>query len=193
MGILIDVIRGIFGLGPAAEKDDFANLSPDDIEGYWRADYDIDQAERAGDITVGYRKYGIKNEAHWEQVKGSFFRRHGETPEFALGASTANFKAQMEELSSPSAEGSGYRMPTEYLEPVEGISLDRLAIAKVRAEMQGPAALTQMGMDAGKLQRVEAGWGARMGGNADPLAANILGGLYHTYQQQVRAVLSRGA
>ncbi len=193
MSILIDVIRSIFGLGPAAEKDDFATLNPDDPEAFWRADHDIDQAERAGDITVGYRKHGVKNEAHWEQVRASFFRRHGKTPEYSLAASTANFKAQLEELANPGPQGGGYRMPQEYLEPVEGVGLDRLAIAKARLELQGPAALTPMGMDPVKLGRVEAGWSARMGGTADPTAAGILGGLYHTYLQQARATVSGGS
>ncbi len=193
MSILIDIIRSMIGLGTSAEKDDFANINPDDPEAFWRAEHDIDQAERAGDITTGYRKYGVKNESHWEQVQASFFRRHGKTPEYSLGASTANFKAQLEELSSDSGGGATYRMPQEYLEPVEGVWLDKLAIAKVRAELQGPQALAQMGMDEAKLGRVEAGWGARMGGSADPMAAGMLNGLYHTYLQQARATVSNNA
>ena len=104
---------------------------------------------------------------------------------------SGNFKQQMAELATPGEDGSAYRMPTEYLEPVEGISLDRLAIAKVRSEVQGPAALAPMGLDPAKLQRVEATWNARMGGNADPTAAGILGSLYFTYMQQARAALGR--
>ena len=192
MSIFIDIIRGILGMGAAAEKDDFANIDPDDPVAYWRADHDIDQAERAGDITVGYKKYGIKNADHWDQVKASFYRRHGKTPEYSLAASTANFWANLEELQGGRDGGQvSYRMPQEYLEPVEGVWLDKLAIAKTRYELQGDAGLAQMGMDAGKLGRVEAGWNARMGGSADPTAAGMLGGLYHTYIQQARATLSR--
>lgn len=191
MSIVIDMIRGILGLGPAAPKDEYANLKPGDLEAYWAALNEIDQAERDGDITVGYRKFGIKNAEHWEAVQATFVRHHGESPEFSLAASTASFKQQM--ASTMSSDGYGYKMPAEYLEPVEGISLDKLALAKVRMEMQGPAALSALGMDAAKLGRVEAGWNARMGGNADPTAAAILGGLYHTFLTQVRAVLSRAA
>jgi hypothetical protein len=192
MSIFIDIIRGMLGMGAAAEKDDFANLDPDDPVGFWRAEAEIDQAERAGDITVGYRKFGIRNEEHWDQVKGSFFRRHGTTPEYSLAASTANFQIQLEELGAGGPGGVAYRMPPEYLEPVEGVWLDKLAIAKTRHELQGDAGLAQMGMDAAKLGRVEAGWNARMGGGADPTAAGMLGGLYHTYIRQARAALTRG-
>ncbi len=191
MGIIIDIIRGMLGLGPAAPKDEYANLAPNDLEAYWQAHNDIDQAERAGDITAGFRKHGLKDEAHWERVQATFVRHHGEKPEFSLAASTANFKQQMADLATPGADGSAYRMPSEYLEPVEGISLDRLAIAKVRSEVQGPAALASMGLDPTKLQRIEATWNARMGGSADPTAAGILNSLYFTYVQQVRAVLAR--
>ncbi|MEM6989026.1 MAG: hypothetical protein AAF721_00970 [Myxococcota bacterium] len=188
----MDVIRGILGMGAAAEKDDFANLNPQDPVAYWRADHDIDQAERAGDVTVAYRKYGIRNESHWEQVQASFYRKHGHTPEYSLAASTANFMAQVEELAKPGEGGACYRMPQEYLAPVEGVGLDVLALAKTRAELQGPGALSAMGMDAAKLGRIEAGWGARMGGSADPTAAGMLNGLYHTYLQQARASLTAG-
>lgn len=192
MSILIDVIRGLFGAKPDTDKDDFANLDPSDPADVWRANHDIDRAERAGDVTVAYRKHGIKNEDHWEQVQASFNRRHGETPEYALAAATVSFNAQVERLSQPDQGPVTYRMPSEYLEPVEGFGLDTLAIAKARAEYQGPEALAQMGMDTATLGRVEAGWAARMGGSADPTAAGMLKGLYHTYTVQARAVLSGG-
>ncbi len=191
MSILIDMIRGILGLGAAAPKDEFGGLNPDDPEALWRADHDIDQAERAGDITAGYRLHGIKNEAHWEQVQASFFRRHGHTPEYSLAASTANFKAQLESLRNPEPGGVPYILPQGYFDPVEGVGLDRLAIAKARMEIQGPAAVVQMGLDPATLGRVEAGWSARMGAGADPTAAAMLGGLYHTYLLQARAVVSK--
>jgi hypothetical protein len=188
MGTIIDIIRSILGLGP---KDEYGGLTPGDLEAYWCASNDIDQAERDGDISVGLRKHGMKSEDHWERVQSTFARLHGDSPEFSLAAATANFKQQMAELATPDADGSAYRMPSEYLEPVEGISLDRLALAKVRTEVQGPAALTPMGLDASKLQRIESAWTARMGGSADPTAASILSSLYSAYVQQIRAALTR--
>jgi len=193
MSIWMDMIRGILGLKAGAPKDDFAGLDGNDPESYWRASHDIDQAERAGDISKGYAKHGVRNEAHWDQVQASFHRRHGETPEYSLAASTANFKAQLEELAAPDDGRPPYHLEPTYLQPVEGMSLDRLAIAKVRHEIGGDAGLSQAGIDAAGLARIEAGWSARMGGSADPIAAAMLGGLYHTYLAQARAVLSRAA
>ncbi len=195
MSIFIDIIRGMLGLGAAPPKDDFANLNPDDLEAYWTASEEIDRAERAGNVHTAYAKYGIKNESHWDEVMGSFVRRHGQTPEFSLAASTASFRMQLADLSQPTEGGVAYRMPSEYLEPVDGVSLDKLVIAKVKTEgmqqAQRDAALASLGLDVDRFTRADQGWSARMGGNSDPTAAAMLSGLYHTYDAQVRAVYAR--
>lgn len=194
MSLLIDMIRGILGLGAGAPKDDFAGLDPTDLEAYWQVHNELDKVERAGgDMKAVYSRFGLRNESHWEMVQATFVRKYGDTPEFSLAVSTANFKDQLKDLSNPNDDGFGYRMPEEYLTPVEGVTLDKLALAKVRHEMQGDAGLASMGLDAGKFGRIEAGWGARMGGNADPTASGMLNSLYFTYLQQVRAVLNRPA
>ena len=194
--MLMDIIRGILGLGPAAPKDDFANISPDDIEGFWRADHDIDQAERAGNIEAGYAKYGVKNADHWDNVRASFHRRHGHTPEYSLAASTANFKAGLEDLKTAGDDGrANYQLPAGYLDPVEGISLDKFAVASVRTEGCSPAdrdaVLSQMGYSPAQYETARGVWSQRISGGGDPIAGAMLSGLWHTYQAQVRAVYAR--
>lgn len=194
MEILISIIRGMLGLGPAKPKDHYAGLPPGDLEAYWTAHGAIDEAERAGNKQAAFTQFGIKNDDHWEKVQATFVRHHGATPEFSLAASTASFKQQMRETMDPSGV-SGYRFPAEYMEPVDGITLDKLVLARVKTEAVPPAqrasVLSSMGMSEQSFASANAGWSARMGGNADPMAANILGGLQHTYEAQVRAVLSR--
>lgn len=192
--MLMDIIRGILGLqtGP---KDVFGNLDPNDVEGFWRADNDIDQAERAGNVQAAYARHGVKNEDQWDEVRGSFHRRHGHTPEYSLAASTANFKAQLVELQQRGADEGGYQPPAGFFDPVVGVGLDQYAIASVRTEgCNGPerqAVLSQLGLTPQQFDEAAQAWGQRISGNQDPIAGAMLGGLYHTYQAQVRAVYAR--
>ncbi|MEM6296948.1 MAG: hypothetical protein AAGA54_37130 [Myxococcota bacterium] len=193
METLIAIVRGLLGLGPGQPKDDWAGLPPHDLVAYWTASETIDAAEREGNVDEAYEQFGIKSESHWEAVQATVVRHHGSSPEFSLAATTASFNRQVAEMAQP-RDGVGYQIPAEYLAPVDGVTLDKLILAKAKTERLPPAqrgaALAKLGLDPQRLAKADQGWSARMGGKADPMAASILSGLYHTYDAQVRATMN---
>lgn len=187
---MLDWLMSLFKSGP-----DFGNMNPDDYEAYWRADHEIDQAERESPaaLKAALGKYGARSKDHWDEIKGAFHQRHSGNPDFMMAASRVNYSVQMENVADV------YQMPGDYQSPVEGVSLDQLArvqAAVEQAEPGGAAAVQQacarFGLDPARYQRVLSGWQSRMGGSADAMAATMLSQQYHMYLSQARAAESRG-
>lgn len=191
MGI-IDSILGLFGTAAP----DFARIPPDDIDAYWLADHEIDQAEREGQqqLQAVFAKYGLRNEDHWESVKGAICLRHQGNPDFSFGATRVQMRVQLDEMKSQ------YAFPAGYLEPVEGVGLDRFALIKAsvqQAQAFGPSAvaavLAKFDLDPASYARIDNVWQSRMGGQADAMAASILNGMFHTMLLQSQSyVQSQG-
>ncbi len=182
---MLDWIMSLFGKG----RSEFGNLNPDDVDGYYRASHEIDQAERSGpaEHAAALARYGLQNGEHWEEVQGAFARRHQNNPDFMHAAARIGLEMQMKSVSEH------YQFPQSYLEPIEGVSLEQLAQIQAVIESSGAAAAyAKFGLDEARYQRISAGWQARMGGNADAMAANILSGQFHTYLAQSRAFIERG-
>lgn len=174
---------------------DFAGFDPDDVEAYWLADHEIDQAERVGDeaLAAVFARYGLRNADHWEAVGGAICSRHQHNPDFAFASTRVQMRVQLAEMASQ------YQLPPGYLEPVEGIGLDGLALinAKVdRARPQGTAAVAtvyqQHGLDEARFAHVDSTWKSRMGGQADAMAASILSGLYQNFVMQAQSHVEGG-
>ena len=175
-----------------------AAIPPDDLDAYFLAHHEIDQAERAGDaqLKAAYRKFGLRDEEHWEEVQSAFADRHRRNPDFVMAPTRLQMRIQIED-----AKAKGYQMPEGLLEPIEGIAIDRYALINAyldAARAQGPDAagqvLRQHGVDSVAFQRIDAGWKARLSGTSDPTAASILQNYYHTvYSQAVLFVEKGGA
>lgn len=183
---MIDWLMSLLGMG----RSEFGNLSPDDVDGYYRASHEIDQAERQGptELAAAFARYGLKNEDHWDEVRGAFARRHQHNPDFMHAAARVGMQMQMQSVAHQ------YQFPQGYLDPIEGVSLEQLAQIQATIETQGQqAAFAKFGLDGARFERINGGWQARMGGGADAMAAQILSGQYHTYLAQSRAFVARGA
>ncbi len=186
MGIL-DAILGLFGGGNA--KVDFGKINPDDVEAYWRVDHDVDQGERAGaaELAQALAKWGLKDLAHWEKVKGALGERHSSNPEFSMAASRVQYELQMKSM-----QGS-YQMPPEYASPPHGITLDRYASINARLQLGHPlpAVLADFQLDPARWTEVDNTWKWRMGPQADAMASSILNSTYMGMQQQALAAYGR--
>ena len=185
---MLDTILSIFGIG-GEKKPNFAALNPDDVDGYYRASHEIDQAERESPeaLKATYARYGLKNEDHWDEVRGAFAMRHKNNPDFAFGAARVGLEVQIKDMAAKS-----YAFPMNVLDPVDGVTLDRLAYIVASAEATGPSAYAQFGLDPARFERIQSEWSSRMSASADPFSANILSSQYHVYLLQARGVVSRG-
>jgi hypothetical protein len=184
---LLDIILGIFG--GKQKPVDFGKVNPDDIEAYWRVDHDVDQAERkgAGELAAALAKWGLRDMAHWEQVKAALVERHGDNPEFSMAASRVGYELQAQNMAG------SYQMPPQYSTPPHGVTLDRYAAIKARLDLgQALAAiLPEYQLDPARWQEVDATWSGRMGPHADAFAGQILRSTYHGMYQQAAAAYGR--
>jgi hypothetical protein len=180
----IDALLGIF-----SGKVDFGKIDPDDIEAYWRADHDIDQAEREGEaeLAQALARWGLADLAHWEKVESALLDRHKDNPAFAMAASRVGFEVQMQSVAHT------YRIPPEYVAPPHGITLDQYAAIKARIQLGHPlgTVLAESRLDLPRWNEVDAMWSWRMGPQADAMAANILGSTYYGMHQQALAAYGR--
>jgi hypothetical protein len=167
---ILDLLLGLFG-GP--RKVDLGRVSPDDLDAYWKIDREVDQAERKGDAALAqvFSSYGIRDRDHFDRIKGALHERHGQNPEFKMGAARVGFEVQMREMA-----GSGYQVPAPYLAAPHGVTLDRYASIQVRLEGGEPAASVYASyqLDEGRWREAADAWAGRMGPDADLMAGNIL-------------------
>jgi hypothetical protein len=171
---IIDLILGLFG---GKKKIDFGRLHPDDIDGYWRVDHDLDQAERRGGNATAeaLAKYGLRSTDHAEEVKHAIFEKHGQTPEFKMAGLRVAFDIQVGEM-----QNGAYQFPPQYLVPPHGITLDRYAAihARIKNGEPPPSVLGAYQLDEPRWREVDGVWRERMGPNADAIAGNILASQY---------------
>jgi hypothetical protein len=192
MSILSAIVNALFG-GGGSSGPSYGPFDPSDFARFHQAFDEISSAEDdAAQVRQVYAKYGIKNEGMWGSICQAFHQANAGNPDFHVVAINQRVREQLANM------GEHYAFPMEYLEPVEGVAMDRLAAIVARREAAGsPAAATQVlaqyGLDEPRFQRINAAWTARMGGNADAMAANIVGGFWHTYLAVARSAVKKAA
>jgi hypothetical protein len=170
---LLDMILGLFG---GQKKVDFGTINPDDVDGHYRVDHELDQAERQGPAALAQAlaRYQLRSLEHWSEIQASFFERFGQTPDFKMAALRVGFEIQIQNM------GASYQFPPQYLTPPHGITLDRYAAINARLQNGEPpaAVLGSYQLDEPRWREVDGTWRMRMGPNADALAGNILNSQY---------------
>ncbi len=186
---MLDWLMSLFGGG-----NKFGNIDPDDYETFWRANHEIDQAERQNPDAhkAALNKYGVKSQAQWDDVLGAFTERHQANPDFAMAASRVMSQIHMAELPAQ------YQVNPAANAPVEGVDLNRLALIEAtveNAQPRGPQAVAQalqgFGLDEAAYQRIRTGWHSRMSGNADAISAATLSSQYQAFLAQARVSAAR--
>ena len=193
MSIIIDIVKGLFGLSEPSGPD-YGPFNPSDFARYHQASYEITEAdEDAAKLQQIYAKYGIKNENAWGRINQAFYEDNKANPDFHVCGITPRIQEQLDEMAS-----SSYAFPSEYLEPVEGVTMEKLAAIVARREAahsptEQQTVLAHYGLDEASFGRIDQAWRARMGGSADAMAANILGGFWHTYITVARSAVQKAA
>jgi hypothetical protein len=176
---ILDLILGLFG---STRKVDFGRINPDDVDAYWKIDREVDQAERKGaaDLAQVFSSYGIRDKDHFDSIKGALHQRHGENPEFKMGAVRVGFEVQMREMAS-----KGYQVPAPYLATPHGVTLDRYASIQYRLAAGEPATsvFASYQLDEARWREASDSWAGRMGPDADAMAGNILRSQFQVMQQ----------
>jgi len=172
-----DIGRGAAGAaaGAAAGGDDaFGGWDPDDIDTFWLRVHAIEAAGDRGDeaLHTALEEVGLRDKAHFDEVRESFNRRHGDDPAFmqaAIDARTKGIKQQM--LGRMQGELKGE------LAPFEGVSLEQWAwlMAKVAGGGDVAELLSLAKLDEGKWDRVSAEWNARMSRDTTATIATAYG------------------
>ncbi len=180
---LLDIVLSLF---KGTSKLDFGRLDPDDLEVYWRADHQIDQAERRGaaELAAALASWGLRDLDHWEKAKSGLLGRHGNNPEFKMAGLRVNFDIQLAHMSS------SYEMPTQYIAPPHGVTLDRYASIKARLDLGQPvgSVLGAYQLDDHRWREVDGTWAGRMGPQSDAMAGNILRSIYGGMYQAATSV-----
>jgi hypothetical protein len=192
MSILSAIVNALFG-GGGSSGPSYGPFDPSDFARFHEASDAISNAEDdPAALRQVYAKYGIKNEDTWGSISQAFYEANKHNPDFHVVAINHRIREQLDNM------GEHYAFPMEYLEPVDGVGMDRLAAIVARREAAGgPAAATQVlaqyGLDEARFQRINATWNARMGGSADAMAAGIIGGFWHTYLAVARSAMQKAA
>lgn len=186
---MLDWLMSLFGGG-----NKFGNIDPDDYETFWRANHEIDQAERQGpqEHQATLNKYGVKSQSQWDDVLGAFTQRHQANPDFAMAASRVMSQIHM------SAMPAQYQVSAADNAPVEGVDLNRLALIEATVEYAQPSgqgavaqALQGFGLDPAAYERIRAGWHSRMSGSANAITAATLSSQYQAFLAQARVSAKR--
>lgn len=192
MSILTAIVNALFG-GSTPTGPDYGPFDPNDFARFHQASDEVSSADDdQGKLREIYAKYGVRNEDGWGRVCQAFYAANKHNPDFHVVAINNRVQEQLDNM------GEHYAFPMEYLAPVEGVGMDRLAAIVARREAaSGPAEVAQMlgsyGLDDAKFRRIEAGWNARMGGSADAMAAGIISGFWHTYLAVARSAMKQAA
>lgn len=173
------------------EVDDMAAFDFNaDLHGYFQAEFVVEQAweDKATRIAT-LNRYGIRDEAHYHQVKATL-ERYVQTDEAETrwGGLDAIMQIQVNARTDYSMGEMQARAQGELageLEPVEGISLEQWAHAQAGLASGGDAAeiIAGLGIDQAHWDRVSAEWNARMSRDTTATIATEYGKAFSTAGQ----------
>jgi hypothetical protein len=166
---------------PSAWRDDFGPLGRDRIEEFAYQMFEV-EAEAGGALKRDeiVRKLGYRDLVHFERVRYTFLK-HGGRP---MGGTLSTFvwdhgPAQPALLAARARKdreqmSAHVEQNKDLLAPVEGVSLGDYAKACMGAASGDfAAALSQLGMDTAKFERVSAAWNAKMGSDTTGTLARL--------------------
>jgi len=147
---------------------------PNDIDEFWMRVYAIEEAGNRSDedLEVALKKYGLRDKAHFDEVRESFSSRFGDDPNFMQAAINARTRAVKQQMAG--------RMEGELkgeLAPVEGVTLEQWAwlMAKIAGGGNAAELLALAKLEAPKWDRVSAEWNARMSRDTTATIATAYG------------------
>lgn len=167
--------------------DDFAIFDPiNDIHSYFTAEAQIEQAwvdpQARYDL---FSEYGIRDEAHFSQVKASI-ERFLESP---VGQARWGGMEVAYRLRGSLRPGSGEESRPNLL-PVDGVTVQHWAYAQAQIAVgyDPTAVLAQLGIDETLWSRAALEWNSRMSDDATGTIANEYAQAYAQAQEQVASV-----
>jgi hypothetical protein len=153
---------------------DFANWDPDDVDAFWDKVYAIEAAGNASDddLDAALKQHGLRDKAHFDEVRDAFNERHGSDTAFMQAAVDSRTRSVKQQL----AARMGGELKGE-LAPFEGASLEQWAfvMAKVAGGQDITGLLAKAGWDRAKWDRVSAEWNARMSRDTTATIATAYG------------------
>lgn len=155
-------------------NESFGGWDPKDWAGFWDKVYDIEAAGNRSDedLDAKLADYGLRDKAHFDEVRDAFQSAFGDDSDFAQAALDSRTRSVKNEMSS--------RMQGELkgeLAPFEGASLEQWAwvMAKVASGQDVAPLLKTAGWDQPKWDRISAEWNARMSRDATATIATAYG------------------
>jgi hypothetical protein len=190
---LIDIVLSLFSSEPA--KPFYGSLDPNDIDGFVRAQSEVDEAKRhnPGALPGALAKYGFRDHDTFENAWTNFIAycdKTGRTQQFVA----AMGRHQMQQASAKMGINLGGNQ-----EPVEGVTIELLADITANREFAlaqgGPPAAAQSlaayGLDEARYQRIYQTWMSRMSGNADLMGAMTLTSMWNSHLHIARNTRAR--
>ena len=169
-----DVTETHLYAAPSDSNDGWAGWDPDNWDEYWMRVHAIEAAGNDSDtaLDVALQEYGLRDKAHFDEVRDAFQGRFGEDPSFVQAALDARTRATKNAMNA--------RMQGELsgeLAPFEGVSLAQWAwvMAKIASGGNPSELLVSAKMDQGKWDRVSAEWNARMSRDTTATIATAYG------------------
>jgi hypothetical protein len=143
-----------------------------DWDNFWMRVQVIEAAGTESDEALArvLRKHGLRDRAHFDEVRAEFQERFGDDPAFAQAAlRTRASKHQMQARMQGELKGE--------LAPVEGVSLEKWAwlMAKIASGGNLRQLLGLARIDDAKWERVSAEWNARMSRDTTATIATAYG------------------
>lgn len=147
---------------------------PNDIDEFWMRVHAIEEAGNRSDedLEVALKKYGLRDKAHFDEVRDDFSSRFGDDPDFMQAAINARTRAVKQQMAG--------RMEGELkgeLAPVEGVTLEQWAwlMAKIAGGGDAAELLALAKLEAPTWDRVSAEWNARMSRDTTATIATAYG------------------
>lgn len=152
----------------------FGGWDPQDWASFWDKSYAIEEAGNESDdaLEAKLQEFGLRDKAHFDEVRDAFSQAYGEDPDFAQAAidsRTRSMKMKMQGRMQGELKGE--------LGPFEGVTLEQWAwvMAKVASGGDVPSLLKTAGWDQPKWDRVSAEWNARMARDTTATIASAYG------------------
>jgi len=155
-------------------NDGWGGWDPDNWDEFWMRVHGIEAAGNESDeaLDAALAQYGLRDKAHFDEVRDVFQGRYGDDPSFVQAALDARTRATKNAMNARmTGELSGE------LAPFEGVSLAEWAwvMAKIASGGNPAELLVVAKMDQGKWDRVSAEWNARMSRDTTATIATAYG------------------
>ncbi len=175
----------------AGNVNHFGRLNPDDLDGFWFAYFELEQAEQDERLPPKFAEFGITGgKDEWGAIWASFMARHfshlghEESQQvFLQSMMNARQKQMMNMQANAAAADPGLTEPVEGI-TVEGWAQAAATLGRMTDPAQAEQALVQLGMDRAKYERVNVEFQARMQRDTMGVIATIYGQAFTAAQGQ---------